>query len=151
MKAADLGCGPGFWTMPLADIVGAAGAVVGIDVSRELLDELAARHPPAHVRIAEGELPAISLPDGTLDFAWVAFVFHEVEPPATLAAELRRVLRPGGIAAILDWRPDAVSESGPPRHHRLSADQVIGHLKTAGFVDCTEKWRDDDAYLVQVR
>lgn len=148
-KAVDMGCGSGFFTLPLADLVGPTGLVTALDVSRELLDELAGQKPPGHVRVVQGELPRVDLPDAAFDFVWVAFVFHEVEPPAALAKEMRRVLRAGGVAAVLDWRPDATGEGGPPRHHRLSSDQVRRHLEAAGFSAVMEKWRDDDAYLVQ--
>ncbi len=98
----DLGAGPGFWTLPLAEIVGATGQVWAIDVSQELLDTLASRNPPAQVKLKQSELPIIDLPDASSDFAWLAFVFHEVEPPEKLASELRRVLRSGSRVAVLD-------------------------------------------------
>lgn len=146
--ALDLGCGPGFWALPMAHIVGTSGQVIALDVSREMLDALAARNPPAHIRLMQSELPAINLPDSSVDFIWTAFVFHEVEPPSALAAEMHRVLRPGGRLAVLDWRPDASSESGPPRHHRLSPEQVQQFLLPAGFAQINQIWQDKDAYLV---
>ena len=146
--ALDLGSGPGFWTLPMAEIVGPQGRVIALDVSPEMLAALAERNPPAHVRLLQGELPAINLPDAAVDFIWAAFVFHEVEPPGGLAAEMRRVLRPGGRLAVLDWRPDAKDESGPPRHHRISPQQIEGFLREAGFAHIQLAWQDEDAYLV---
>jgi len=145
----DLGCGPGFWTLPLAEIVGPQGTVWALDVSQEMLDALAARHPPSQVRLLRGELPAIDLPDGSVDWIWSAFLFHEVEPPEQLAAEMRRVTRPGGKVAVLDWRPDAESGDGPPRSHRLSPAQIGEYLLAAGFQDAMQIWQDEDAYLVE--
>lgn len=145
----DLGSGPGFWTLPLAQIVGADGKVIALDDSRELLDDLAARNPPAQVRLLPSSLPAIDLPDQSVDLAWAAFVFHEVEPPQRLAAELRRVVRPSGRIAVLDWRPDAAGEAGPPRGHRVGPEQVAAHLAAAGFADPALTWQDEDTYLVE--
>jgi len=144
----DLGCGPGFWTLPLAEIVGPAGTVWALDVSQEMIDTLTARHPPPQVRPLRGELPAIDLADGSVDWIWAAFVFHEVEPPQRLAAEMRRVTRPGGQVAVLDWRPDAVGDGGPPRSHRLSPAQVDAYLQAAGFQNGTQIYQDDGAYLI---
>jgi ubiquinone/menaquinone biosynthesis C-methylase UbiE len=146
--ALDLGCGPGFWTLPLADIVGPSGHVFASDVSRELLDALVARNPPSHVLAVRGELPAIEMPDASVDFVWAAFVFHEVEEPLTLALEIRSVLRPGGRVAVLDWRPDASGESGPPRKDRISPEGVCAYLKAGGFLEVNNIWNDDDTYLV---
>jgi hypothetical protein len=54
-------------------------------------------------------------------------------------------------AAILDWRPDATGEAGPPRSHRLSTGQVRDHLEAAIFTTVTVGLQDDDSYLVQAR
>lgn len=145
----DLGCGPGFWTLPLAEIVGPQGTVWALDVSQEMLNALAACHPPSQVRLLHGELPAIDLPDGSVDWIWSAFLFHEVEPPEQLAVEMRRVTHPGGRVAVLDWRPDTAGDDGPPRSHRLSAAQVGEHLRAAGFQDVVQTWQDEDAYLIE--
>ena len=145
----DLGCGPGFWTLPLAEIVGPSGTVWALDVSREMLADLASRQPPSQVRLLSGELPSIGLPDASVDWIWAAFVFHEVEPPEQLAAEMRRVTRPGGRVAVLDWRPDAAIDTGPARSHRLSAAQVGEHLRVAGFRNKSLIWQDEEAYLVE--
>ncbi len=144
----DLGCGPGFWTLPLAELVGATGTVWALDVSQEMLAMLADRQPPPQVRLLRGELPAIDLPAASIDLAWAAFLFHEVEPPEQLAAELGRVVRPGGRVFVLDWRPGAPGESGPPLHHRLAAKQVGGYLQAAGFQPPAVVWRDEDVYLM---
>jgi len=145
----DLGAGPGFWTMPLGEIVGATGQVWAVDVSQLLLDTLASRNPPSQVKLKHSELPLIDLPDAVADFAWLAFVFHEVEPPAKLASELHRVLRPGARVAVLDWRPDAETDQGPQRADRVTPDQVIGWLTAAGFTSAQKTWHDPENYLVE--
>jgi ubiquinone/menaquinone biosynthesis C-methylase UbiE len=145
----DLGCGPGFWTLPLAEMVGPEGTVWALDASQEMLDALAERHPPPQVRLIRGELPAIDLPDASVDRAWGAFVFHEVDLPQQLASELRRVVRTEGRVGILDWRPDASSGGGPPSTHRLRAKQVKSYLRAAGFPSVAQTWQDENAYLVE--
>jgi ubiquinone/menaquinone biosynthesis C-methylase UbiE len=147
----DLGSGPGFWTLPLAGMVGSGGMVWALDVSQDMLDLLARRNPPVQVRPQHAELPKIELPNESMDWIWAAFVFHEVTPPEILAREMRRVLKDTGTLAVLDWRPDAVTEAGPPRHHRLSAEQVKKCLCEAGFQFVTQIWQDDDAYLLEAK
>jgi ubiquinone/menaquinone biosynthesis C-methylase UbiE len=144
--ALDLGCGPGFWTLPLADIVGPTGKVWALDVSQEMLDTLTEQQPPAHVVPVLRELPEIGLETAVADFIWSAFVYHEVD--GDLPAEMLRVARPGGQVAILEWRPDAAKQSGPPGDHRVWPDQVNLALELAGFVQVSEAWRDADAYLI---
>jgi len=147
----DVGSGPGFWTFPLADKVGAQGTVWALDVSREMLDELAKRNPPKQVRLLQSELPKINLPDSNLDWIWAAFVFHEVTPPQELAKEMFRLTKVEGVVAVLDWRPDSLGEGGAPRHHRLSVELVTGFLRDAGFDSVKKTWQDDDAYLIEAK
>lgn len=145
--ALDLGSGLGFWTLPMAEIIGAEGQVIALDVSPEMLEALAAENPPPHVRLLHDELPAINLLDASIDFIWAAFILHEMESPTALVAEMRRVLRPGGRIAVLDWRPDAQSRNGPPRAHRLSSQQVEECLCAAGLTSVHLTWHNQDAYL----
>lgn len=144
--ALDLGSGPGFWTLPLAGHVGPTGKVWALDVSREMLDTLAELQPPAHVVPLLGELPAIDLDPDSVDFIWAAFVYHEVE--GDLPDEMWRVARPAGRVAILEWRPDAADQSGPPGDHRVWPDEVRQALSRAGFINIEEAWRDANAYLI---
>ncbi len=148
-SVADLGSGPGFWTLPLAELVGPTGQVWALDASQEMLDALASHNPPEQVRLLRAELPKLALPDGSIDLVWTAFVFHEVQPPEELARELHRVLKPGGRAIILDWRPDATSEKGPPRAHRFMPDQVASWLRAAGFARAEKTWQDADNYIIE--
>lgn len=145
----DLGCGPGFCTLPLAEIVGSAGKVWALDVSPDMLRVLAESDPPAWVHLLHAELPQINLPDASVDWIWAAFVVHEVEPLDALVAEMRRVLHPGGRLAILDWRPDAAHDDGPPRHHRLALATIIEQLNAAGFECLPQSWQHEDAYLIE--
>ncbi len=147
-RVADLGCGPGFWALPLAQIVGPSGRVAALDASPRMFELLARQNPPPWLDTIEAELPETGLPDGWADWVWLAFVFHEVEPPSALAQETLRILRPGGRVAVLDWRPDAAGESGPPRHHRIAPQEVARLLAEAGFAHPDVSLRDADTYLV---
>jgi ubiquinone/menaquinone biosynthesis C-methylase UbiE len=148
--ALDLGCGPGFWTLPLAELVGPSGKVWALDVSQEMLDTLAEQKPPAQVVPVLGELPAIGLDAAVTDFIWAAFVYHEVEGNE-LAVEMERVMRPGGRVAILEWRPDGANQSGPPSDHRVWPDRVELALRQAGFTQVETAWQDANAYLITGR
>jgi len=59
------------------------------------------------------------------------------------------VTRPGGQVVILDWRPDAEVDQGPPRNHRLWLEQIVAWLRQAGFAEVKQIWQDADTYLVE--
>ncbi len=145
---ADLGCGPGFWTVPLAEVVGTRGRVWAVDVSPQMMQLLRERGVPGHVCPVLAALPDVPLSPESVDWVWTAFTFHEVEPFPAFAAALRRLVRPGGQVLVLEWRPDAVSPQGPPRHHRLWPAQVQEWLQEAGIHNVTLAWQDEDTYLV---
>lgn len=98
--ALDVGCGPGALTGALVDRLG-AGAVSACDPSAPFVAECMARHPGVDVRLARAE--ALPFEDARFDRAMAQLVLHFVSDPTEAAHELKRVLRPGGIAAACVW------------------------------------------------
>ncbi len=145
-QVVDLGCGPGFWTLPLADIAGAKGMVWAVDVNRGMLDILQKRNPPEQVHLLESELCCSALESDSVDFVWAAFVLHEVPD---LQQQLRELHRIGKRVGILEWRPDAIRTVGPPLNERLASERLITALRAEGFTAVKQTWQDDDAYLVE--
>ncbi len=95
LRVLDLGAGTGL----LTDVLLAAGLeVVAVDPSPQMLDELRARHPGVPVCVGDAE--AVPLPDHGVDAVVAGQAAHWFDPgPA--AAELRRVLRPGGVVGFV--------------------------------------------------
>jgi SAM-dependent methyltransferase len=131
LKALDVGCGTGATLMRLARRAEVA-EVVGIDPSPEALAWSKARH--GH-RLVRGD--ALALPVAGMRFDLVT-CFDVVQHlpkhrEADAAAELRRVLRPGGLAIIRangrGWARVADGELRPYRLHDLSAAIESGGLR----------------------
>lgn len=101
-RVLDVGCGVGVTDGFLHDRV---GSLTGIDVSSESVAMAAAANPSATYRTFDGG--AFPLEDETFDLAFAICVLHHVEPRnrARFAAELRRVVRPGGVVAIFEHNP----------------------------------------------
>jgi len=129
----DVGCGPGFFTLPAARIVGAKGRAYAVDTEPLMLTELKKRRPPANVQCivsAESDLP---LSDNISDFILLAYVLHEAEDKTAFVLELKRLLKPGAKLLILDWKKKNEAE-GPPVEDRLTIKEVKALLKEAGLV-----------------
>jgi SAM-dependent methyltransferase len=99
-SAVDVGCGPGALTGVLVERLGAA-AVSAVDPSPPFVADCAARHPGVTVQIGRSE--ELPYGDGAFDRVLAQLVLHFVTDPPRAAAEFRRVLRPGGVAAACVW------------------------------------------------
>src|SRR5439155_12990936 len=105
-RVLDVGAGPGFATLDLAELVGPTGEVVAVERSAKF-----ARHARAvcrarglnHVRVHELDLMADPLPAADLDAAWCRWVACFVNSPALLVRKLAAALRPGGVAVFHEY------------------------------------------------
>jgi SAM-dependent methyltransferase len=127
-RVLDLGAGTGL----LTDVLLAAGhQVVAVDLSGGMLDQLRARLP--QVVAATGQAESIPLPDADVDAVVAGQAAHWFDP-APAAAELRRVLRPGGVVGLVwntrDERVPWVRALGD-----LLATEARDHEADQGVVD----------------
>ena len=111
-RVLDLCTGTADLALALASPRGGAGSVVGVDFSAEMLRlgrvKVARRRPAGSVRLLRADAERIPLGDAAVDGATIAFGIRNVRDRAAALAEVRRVLRPGGRLAILEF-----GEPGP--------------------------------------
>lgn len=125
MIAADFGAGSGFFTRALAREVGDTGQVWAVDTQRDLLSRiktLAAAEGLTNVEVVHGDVEVVggsNLPDNHFDFVVVANVLFTLSERGECAAEVRRVLKKGGRALIIDWM-DSFGGLGPHKDHCLT-------------------------------
>ncbi|MFQ1003430.1 class I SAM-dependent methyltransferase [Modestobacter sp. SSW1-42] len=127
LRVLDLGAGTGLLTDRLLE---AGHEVVAVDVSAGMLDQLRARLP--QVRAELGGAEAVPLADASVDAVVAGQAAHWFDPEPA-AAELRRVLRPGGVVGLVwntrDERVPWVRALG-----ELIADEARGHEADQGVV-----------------
>ena len=107
----DYGCGPGLFTFPAAEIVGAEGKVYAVDIEPRmtaLIADRAAELGSQNVTalLNEGVAP---LPPDTADFLVLAQVLHypdERDDRVAMARDVARLLKSDGHALIVEWTPD---------------------------------------------
>lgn len=133
---ADIGCGPGFFTLDLARRVPAGAVVYAVDVAQEMLDRVAARAQEAgldNIRtVLAEEDDEYPIHSATCDAVLMANVYHETDPASNLLHELRRILKPGGVLLLVEWRPEPTPK-GPPLEERLQPADVIEEFTLSGF------------------
>ncbi|MGH7469015.1 MAG: methyltransferase domain-containing protein [Longimicrobiales bacterium] len=105
-RLLDLGCGPGYASLDLAEQVGPTGHVIGIDRSRrflDVLDDARDRLGLTNITTCERDLDQAQLPKGAADGAWVRWVFAFVTQPRDLVARLHTALKPGACVVIHEY------------------------------------------------
>jgi ubiquinone/menaquinone biosynthesis C-methylase UbiE len=149
---ADIGCGPGYFTVPAAQIVGPAGHVYAADLQSEMLATVAARVKESgltNVDIIKAGDSSVPLPPASCDLIWIAFVLHEVSARAGFLHQLRQALKPGGRLVVVEWEK-APSDEGPPLDRRISADEVLADLRAAGYAVSERRQLDPAIYAFAV-
>jgi ubiquinone/menaquinone biosynthesis C-methylase UbiE len=125
----DIGCGPGFFTIPMARMVGERGTVWAVDIQDEMLEltrraaERAGVLPRIRLHKGSGSSLMLDLPP-VVSFALVFHVLHETTDQASILKDLSRVLRPGGLVLLAEPRGIV-----GPEEFRNSVEIAIG----AGF------------------
>ena len=128
----DIGAGPGFATVDLADAVGPTGKVIAIERSINFLSVLRSRQLP-QVEVRPADLVADDLGLELADGAWIRWVIAFLTDPAPVVARIARALRPGGVALFHEYLDYASWRLIPPTadHHRYR-ELVIKSWRDSG-------------------
>jgi SAM-dependent methyltransferase len=106
MRVLDLACGDGFYTRRIAERLGPGGFITGVDINLAYLSEASveASRPHAHAKIdfVAASFDRLPFPDDTFDLVWCAQSLYTLPDPVVAIGHMARVLRPGGLVAVLE-------------------------------------------------
>lgn len=168
-RGLDAGCGPGLQTLLLAEAVGPAGQVTGLDLSPEIVAYARGMVKKAglseSITFREGDVKRLPFDDDAFDWAWsVDCVGYAPIEPLPLIKELARVVKPGGTMAILAWSSEKLLPGYPLLEARLSATsagiapfakgrkpgshffRALGWFRDAGLEECRARTFAGDAH-----
>lgn len=129
---ADLGCGSGFFSVPLSRMV---KKVYAIDVQKEMLDFLEQKIQRQKIINIEPLLSGkdkVPLENGSVDLLITVNTLHEFPDKEKIIEEIRRVLKPEGQAVIIDFKKESIA-IGPPVAIRVSQSQAKHLFEERGF------------------
>lgn len=133
-----LGCGAGFWLIPAARIVGVGGKAIGIDIRPDMLAECENRAQRARlgqivqtVRADLEQPPGSALGEAMADLVLIANIIHQADS-TKLLQEGKRLLKPDGKIAIVEWDVKA-SPLGPPPEKRLAQPDMQKIAESVGL------------------
>lgn len=127
MTVLDVGCGAGFASLGLADLVGEEGLVISADLQPKMLDFVKKRAAKAgldnRIRTHRCDSNRIGV-DEKLDFAVAFFMFHEVPDALAFLEELYSLLKSDGLFFLTE-----------PKFHvsRRKFEEVVQKAQSIGF------------------
>lgn len=130
MKVLDIGCAMGFFSLPMAEMVGPGGRVICIDVQEKMIDTLTKRTKKTGmsdnmvVRVCSSESLCLEEYKEQIDFANAFAVVHEVPDAVNFFSEVYATLKPGGRLLVAE-----------PKGHVSQEDFeiTVSHADQAGF------------------
>lgn len=131
----DLGCGNGFYTLKLANLVGEKGRVLAVDIQREMLGLLKDRATEEKISNIEPILGTVvdpKLPAGAVDLVLLVDVYHELSHPEQMLAAIRKSLKPTGRVALVEFRAEDPNVPIKPLH-KMSQVQIMKEFPPNGF------------------
>jgi ubiquinone/menaquinone biosynthesis C-methylase UbiE len=130
MTVLEPGCGMGYFTLPLAQMVGEQGRVVAVDVQAKMLGNLRRRAARAglldriDIRLGRGNALGVEDLSGMVDLAVALHVVHEVPSRESFLREVREALKSGGRFLMVE-----------PKHHVSQGEfaETLSAARGVGF------------------
>jgi ubiquinone/menaquinone biosynthesis C-methylase UbiE len=137
MTIADLGSGPGFFAIPMAQIAGEKGLVYAVDTNQNMLNSLKdnivkSGVNPKVIKIVNTDVCHTGIAKESVDLVLFANVLHEVDDRKAFFQEVKRISKITAYIVDVDWKK-IKTEHGPPLESRLSEDEVNQILSESGF------------------
>ena len=138
---ADLGAGTGYFTHPLSWSVGNTGKVFAVDVEQAMLDHIKSREDivqdVVQTILATPDDPKLA--PNLMDAILVVDTWHHLDRRKAYLDKLRAALRPSGRLVIIDYIEGELPV-GPPPDHKLSRDEVVREIESAGWTLAAESF-----------
>lgn len=134
-QVCDFGCGNGYHSLRIAQLVGAKGKVLAVDIQQEMLDMLSERCKTREVDNVDPILATTDdpqLPPGQIDLVLMVDVYHELSYPAEILGAIRKKLKPTGRIALVEFREEDPTVPIKPLH-KMSQAQAIREFAGNGF------------------
>ena len=132
MSVLDIGCGPGFFTVEIADMVGESGKVIAADVQEGMLEKLrdkikgtAMEHRIQVHKCNENNLGF----SGSVDFVIAFYVIHEMPNQQEFFREVKGILKSGGYFLVAEPKLFHVSKNEFDKTIRNALDAGFEHVE----------------------
>jgi ubiquinone/menaquinone biosynthesis C-methylase UbiE len=146
-KIADLGCGGGYFTIPIAQLIGDEGKMFAADVMEGPIESVKSRAYLAKltnvmvIRVNLEKKNSLSrwIGNGGCDKVLLASVLYTTDKKRAIIIEAKRILKKGGSLIVVEWKKNAKSPRGslghfgPPGKNRIGEEELKNTIKKEGF------------------
>jgi FkbM family methyltransferase len=134
-SVADIGAGTGYFSLPMAQIVGSKGRVYAVDIQPEMLAIIEQRSATQGISNIESILATEQnpgLPRDSINMALFVDAYHEFEWPNEVMLAIYASLIPGGKVILIEYRAEDPKVS-IKRLHKMTEQQAREELTAVGF------------------
>jgi ubiquinone/menaquinone biosynthesis C-methylase UbiE len=157
-KVVEVGCGPGFFTIPAAEIVGEDGIVYAVDVNPRAVkrvEQKMRKHGVNNIKPILGNTANSGLEDSSIDLAFVFGLRYIAGGLSDLISEMYRILKAGGILSFEkttgsdDELVEDAARAGFAKTEKRG--RIFVFTKIGNIPELTERSQDSLANEVQVQ
>ena len=138
MEIADLGSGSGAYSIATAKALVSTGKVYAIDINKDLLNKLrneGVKQGLYNIEVIWGDIDKLGgtkLRDYSVDMTLVCNILFQLENKEEVVKEIKRILKPGGRALVVDWS-DSFGGLGPKPQAIFRRDVALDMFEKNGF------------------
>jgi ubiquinone/menaquinone biosynthesis C-methylase UbiE len=137
--AAEVGCGDGFYSLPLARFLGPSGKLYAEDISDDELAKLKqnlSAQSLTNVEVLKGAADDPRLPAGRMDAVLIVNAYHEMTEHQAMLRHVNEALKQGGTFVLMEaiWSSrESQSRKEQAQHHQLAPKFARQEVQEAGF------------------
>jgi len=153
-RVLEIGAGPGFVSLALADRVGPTGLVYALDRSADALaylERLQAERGIAQIERLVADATELEPTSIQPDSALITMVLHHADDPVSILQNVTRCVPRSAPVVIGEFHPDGPYTNGPPREHRLAPEKVREWCKEARLTVVGYRRQTPEHYVLLAR
>ena len=132
---ADIGAGPGFFSLRAAQRVGPSGKVFAVDVQKEMIDGLVRMMKKSgqdNIVPILGSIDDPKLPENSVDQVLMIIAYHEFSHPAEMMEHVYKAMKRDALMLVVEYKAEDVDSRVSPLH-KMSETDIIRELSAFGF------------------
>jgi ubiquinone/menaquinone biosynthesis C-methylase UbiE len=150
-RVLEIGAGPGYVSLALAERVGPKGLIYAVDRSADALaylERLQTERGIGQIQRIAADAAVLEPTSVQAGSALITMVLHHANDPPAILRNVARCVPPGAPVVIGEFHPEGPCSSGPPHENRLSPEQIAGWCEQAGLAVISLRRQTPEHYML---